>query len=153
KVEKTAERIVSQWKELRRDRERLTDDLARFMAENYLAGSEGVSGLKLVSRIVNVKDADVDLLIKTSNELVKRDQSVVSAFICVNKTARLVTMVGEKAQKLGVDAREIAREAATELGGGGSGKADFAQGGGPHIDRAPEALERAKAAIRKKGEG
>ena len=153
KVEKTAERMVSEWRELRRDREHLTDSLAKFMAENYLSGAEEVSGLKVVSRIVNIKDADVDLLIKISNELIKQDQSVVSVFICVNKNARLVTMVGEEARKLGVDAREIAQEAASELGGGGSGKQEFAQAGGTRVEGAPKALEKAEMIIRTKVEG
>jgi len=150
KIEKTAERMVSEWKGLRRDKEQLTGNLAKFMAENYSSRAEEVSGLRVVSGIVNVSEADVDLLIKISDELIKRDRRAVSVFICVNKNARLVTMVGEEARKLGVDAREIAQEAAAELGGGGSGKPDFAQGGGTRIDGAAEALEKARTVIREK---
>ncbi|MDH5795115.1 MAG: DHHA1 domain-containing protein, partial [Candidatus Bathyarchaeota archaeon] len=150
KIEKTAERMVSEWRGLRRDKEQLMDNLAKFMAENYSSRAREVSGLRVVSGIVDVKEADVDLLIKISDELIKRDRRVVSVFICVNENARLVTMVGEEARKLGVDAREIAQEAAAELGGGGSGKPDFAQGGGTRIDGAAGALEKARTVIREK---
>jgi len=153
KVEKTLERMVSEWKELRRDKEHLTERLAKFMAEKYLPAAEEISGLKVVSKIVDVKDAEVELLIKISNELVKLDAGVVVVFVCVNKNARLVVMVGKEAQKHGIDAREIAREAASELGGGGSGKLGFAQGGGTRVEGASKALEKAKMVIRKKVEG
>jgi alanyl-tRNA synthetase len=153
KVEKTVERVVSEWKELRRDKERLTDYLALFMAGKYLSTAEKVSGLKLVSQVVEDKDADVDLLIKVANELVKLDKKVVAVFICVDKNARLVVMVGEEAQKLGIDARKVAQEAAAELGGGGSGKPEFAQGGGTRVEAAPKALKKAEMVIRKKVEG
>jgi len=153
KVEKTLARIVSEWKELRRNKEHLAETLAKYMAEKYLLTAEQVSGLKLVSKIVNAKDVDVDLLIKVSDELVKRDPKVVVVFIRVNEDARLIAMVGREAREKGVDAREIAREAAAELGGGGSGRPEFAQGGGTRVEGASKALERAKMVIRMKGEG
>jgi len=153
KVEKTLERIVSEWKELRRNREHLAEILAKYMAEKHLLTAEQVSGLKLVSKIVDAKDVDVDLLIKVSDELVKHDPKVVVVFIRVNKDARLIAMVGREAREKGVDAQEIAREAAAELGGGGSGRPEFAQGGGTRVEGASKALERAKMVIRMKGEG
>jgi alanyl-tRNA synthetase len=59
-------------------------------------------------------------------------------------------MVGEEAQKLGIDAREITRAAAAELGGGGSGKIDFAQGGGTKVTNVTKAIEKAKSVVQKK---
>ncbi|MCW4020821.1 MAG: alanine--tRNA ligase, partial [Candidatus Bathyarchaeota archaeon] len=153
KVDQVLERMVSEWTELRRDKERLTDNLAKFMAEKYLSTAKEVSGLKTVSKIVDAKDADVDLLIKVSNELVKLDKRAIPVLVCIDDNARIVVMVGEEARKLGVDAREIAREAASELGGGGSGRPEFAQGGGTRVECAAEALKKAKMVIRRKVEG
>jgi alanyl-tRNA synthetase len=149
-VEKTAEQMVKEWKVLRREKEQLTERLAKFMADKYLSAAREVSGLKVISRIVDTKEADVDLLIKTSNELVKLDGSVVSLLICINKNARLVVMVGEDARSRGIDARDIAQEAASELGGGGSGKPEFAQGGGTRVKGATRALEKARKIICKR---
>ena len=147
KVEKTVEHVVSEWRELRREKERLTNRLSQFLAQNYLEDSEDVAGIKIVSKIVNADEADVDLLIKVSGEIVKRERRAISVFICIDKNARLIVNVGEDARKLGVDAREIARAAGVKLGGGGSGKPDFAQGGGTRIEGAGEALKEAKAVI------
>ncbi|TLZ52178.1 MAG: alanine--tRNA ligase [Methanobacteriota archaeon] len=47
-----------------------------------------------------------------------------------------------------LDCLAIARTAAAELGGGGGGAADFAQGGGPNVDRVGEALATAVSNIR-----
>jgi alanyl-tRNA synthetase len=58
-------------------------------------------------------------------------------------------MAGKEATKRGIDAREIAGETAGTVGGGGSGKPDFAQGGGTLIDRIPEALRKAEEIIKK----
>jgi alanyl-tRNA synthetase len=65
------------------------------------------------------------------------------------KTARIVVMAGESAINLGIDARQIANEAASKLGGGGSGRPDFAQGGGTRMEHLSEAIEQAERTIRK----
>ena len=150
KVEKTLERVVSEWKELRRNKEHLTGSLARLMAEKFLSTAEDISGLRLVSQIFGVTSADVELLIKVSNELVKMDSKAIAIFVSVDGNARIVAMVGKAAQKIGVDAQEIAQVAASELGGGGSGRRDFAQGGGTRIEGAPKALEKARLIVYEK---
>jgi len=153
KVEKTLERMVSEWRQLRREKEYLTETLAKFLAEKYLTAARKVSGLSVISEIIREEEASLDLLIKVSNELVKTDPKAVAVFISVDQNARLIAMVGKEAQRRGVDAREIASQAAPELGGGGSGKPEFAQGGGTHVEGAAKALERARTVIRRKVKG
>jgi alanyl-tRNA synthetase len=153
KVENTVEHMVSEWKELRRDKEHLSDGLAQFMAEKYLKKAEKIGKLKLVSGTVGAQEADADLLIKVASKLVQLDNRSVAVLISVDRNAQVVVMVGEEAQKLGIDAREITRAAAAELGGGGSGKPDFAQGGGTKVNNVAKAIEEAKTVVRKKVEG
>jgi alanyl-tRNA synthetase len=89
-------------------------------------------------------------MIKTAGELIKKDPSLVVAFYGKNeKTARIVVMAGKDAIVKGVDAREVANAAATVLDGGGSGRPDFAQGGGTKTSRLDEALQAAERTIRK----
>jgi alanyl-tRNA synthetase len=55
---------------------------------------------------------------------------------------------GASAQQHGVRAGELAKIAAQILGGGGGGKADFAQGGGADASKLSQAIQEAVAAIK-----
>ena len=141
KVDRAAERLVSEWREMRRDRERLTDLIAGFMVERYLREAEEISGLRLVMR---VSDDPVDQLIKVADKLVKSDPRVVAVLFHINRSGRVIVMVGGEAMERGVRADAIAKEAALELGGGGSGRPNFAQGGGSRVENVDKALVRVR---------
>jgi len=65
-----------------------------------------------------------------ANEHVKKDAKAVVVFCGVDeKIARLVIMAGEEAVEKEVNASEMAKTA-SEVLGGGSGRPNFAQGGG-----------------------
>ncbi len=147
KAEATVEKIMDEYKELRRERERLMEKIAKIMAERYAATALSIGGLEFISQVVDAQEADVDLLIKIANEIVKSNSRAVVAFICVNKEARAVVRVGGEAIKAGVNASDIARKIGSALGGGGSGKSDFAQAGGVRVENAPKALAEAKEVI------
>lgn len=55
-----------------------------------------------------------------------------------------------RSSDVGLDCLAIVRDAAGLLGGGGGGAGDFAQGGGPRVDRVDAALAAAVAAVRAK---
>jgi len=147
KLEKTAERLVNEWKEVRRQKESLVEEIADLTAKELMTTAKKIGAIKVVTR--KVRDIDVDRLIKTAGELVKREPNIVVVLCGANKTAKLVVMAGEQAVKHGVDSAKIASEAASTLGGGGSGRPDFAQGGGPLVKKVPEALKKAEGVIRK----
>jgi alanyl-tRNA synthetase len=66
-----------------------------------------------------------------------------------NDLARIVVMAGAEAVKAGVDAGAIAAEAARVVGGGGGGRPELGQGGGPKVDLLAAALGRAKETCEK----
>ncbi|NLA29332.1 MAG: alanine--tRNA ligase, partial [Propionibacterium sp.] len=68
----------------------------------------------------------------------------VVMLITTSPKLSVVVTVNGRARDLGLKAGEIVRQAATELGGKGGGKDDFAQGGGSHPDAAPQAIEAAR---------
>ncbi len=152
KVEKSLARIVGEWRDLRNEKEHLLDRIADFMAERYYhTASETSKKVKIISGIVESDEASVDLLIKASNVLVNLDHKIVTIFVCTSKRdARLIVMVGTEARRHGIDARDIAKEAAAEIGGGGSGRPEFAQGGGSNLEGAQKALQRAEQFVRTK---
>jgi len=147
KVNATLRRVIGEWRELRRERERLMERIAKVMAEKYVSAAKNVNGLKFISQIVSSEEADVDLLIKVSNEIVRLNPKAIAVLICVNKNARAIVRVGGEALNAGLNAAEIARKIGAVLHGGGSGKPDFAQAGGVKIENAPKALEEAKSII------
>jgi alanyl-tRNA synthetase len=147
KFDVTLERVLEEWRSLRRERERLIDRIAKIMAEQYASFAKEVNGLKMISRIVNVQEADVDLLIKISNEIARLNPKSIVVFICVNGDARAIIRVGGEALKVGVNAAEVAKRIGSVLGGGGSGKPDFAQAGGVKVKNAPKALEEVESII------
>lgn len=152
KLVKTAKRLVREWKEARREKNRLLDELAKREA----AKSETtevrepimIDGIKYVTR--NFDHVDIDRMIKIASELIKKDPKLVTVFHGTDeKTARIVVMAGKEAVKQGINSSLIAREAAAILGGGGSGRPDFAQGGGTLIEKLPRALAKAEEVIKK----
>jgi len=157
KLGKTAERLVKEWKEARREKKHLLEEIAKREAR-ITVSKEPIMGYgKKITPIDGVKfatqefeSADVDLMIKTASELVKKNPEVVAVFYGTDKkTARIVVMAGKDAVKRGINAREIARETASVLGGGGSGRPDFAQGGGTRIKKVPNAIQKAEEIVRK----
>ena len=148
KLEPTTERLVTEWKEIRKERDHLTKEIAELSAKEYLAEAKDIHGLKLVVQTLKVDN--IDRLIQTANNIVSQ-QSRAVAILCgeTDKTIRLVVMAGKDALKQGVNSRQIADDAAAVLGGGGSGKPEFAQGGGTKLGKISEALGKAEETVKK----
>ena len=147
KIDVTLERVVGEWKSLRRERERLMERLAKIMAGEFSSSAKSVDRFRIISRLLSTREADVELLIKISNEIVRLSPNAIVIFVVTDGDARAIVRVGAEALKSGINAAEIAREIGRVLGGGGSGKPDFAQAGGVKIDSAPKALEEAESII------
>jgi alanyl-tRNA synthetase len=93
---------------------------------------------------------DVDRMVQTANELIKRDEAIVTIFFGTNgKNARIMVMAGKTALEKGVNATEIIREASVIIGGGGGGKLNFAQGGGTAVENLPEAVKKAEEVLKR----
>jgi alanyl-tRNA synthetase len=89
-------------------------------------------------------------MVKTANEIIKRDEAAVTIFYGADeKNARIMIMAGKTALKKGVNAYEIAREASITMEGGGGGKPNFAQGGGPKTEKLLEAIRKAEETLKK----
>ncbi len=147
KLVKTAERLVKEWKEARREKKRLIEQIA-FSDRLELELVRPIDGIKFAKR--EFEQLDVDLMIKTASERVKKDPKMVVVYYGSNeKTARFVVMAGKDAVKRGIDAGEIAKEIASLLGGGGSGRPDFAQGGGTLVKNISKVQQKAEKVVRK----
>ena len=153
KLDKTAEKLVKDLKEANAERRKLIKELAERESAGLGAkaseGMEEINGIRLVKRDFQ-ESIDVDRMVQTANEIIKRDEATVTIFYGSDgKNARIMVMAGKTALKKGVNANEMVREASAIIGGGGGGKPNFAQGGGTQTEKLPEAIKKAEKTLRK----
>ena len=151
RVVKTVEDITMEWKECRREIDRMRENLAEREAEQMLQQAKAVHGVILITKVA--EGAEVDFLIRIASLLTKKEPKAVIAICGINKTAKVVVMAGEEAVRKSVHAGKIASEMAKILGGGGSGRPNFGQGGGVEVDRVSEALNIVEKIIKKQISG
>jgi len=145
-VEEATRAAVSGWKESRREIDRLKKELAKYEAERMIAHAKAIGKIKLVTQLM--KNVDVDRMIKLAAELTRADSKLVVVFGNTNETARVVVMAGTEGVKAGIHAGKLASALAKILGGGGSGKPNFGQGGGEQVNKIDEALKAVKSLVK-----
>jgi len=155
KLDKTAEKLMRELKEANAERRKLVKEVAvrdgaKLDEQAGESEAKEIGGVKVLVRDFR-ESADVDRMVQTANEMIRRDGKLVTVFYGTDgRSARMVVMAGAAALEKGVDASEIVREASAVLGGGGGGKANFAQGGGPRLDRLSEAVEKVERLLARK---
>lgn len=142
----TVNRFFDEWKELKKENERLKAELAEARVKGMMGDAVEMNGLKVLS--TKLPHADVEELIKAATEFSKNDD-VVAILSSESGGVKIVVAAGAHAQKLGVNAGAIVREMSKLVGGGGGGKPGIAQGGGTDAARIEEALERGVEMVRK----
>ena len=122
-----------------------------------LAGADGapaaadevreIAGVKLVGRVLNgVPAKDLKGM---ADELMKKHKpdAVMLVGVADGKAANVATFSSSVVSK-GFDAVKVVKAGVSVLGGkGGGGRPDMAQGGGPEIDKADEALKAMEATL------
>jgi alanyl-tRNA synthetase len=152
KLDKTAEKLVRELKETLAEKRKLVKEVAfhdSVMGKDKfeVMKMKEIDGIKLTIR--DFEGIDVDRMVQTASEIIKRDEATVTIFYGTDgKNARIMVMAGKVALKKGVNANEIVREASAIIGGGGGGKPNFAQGGGTLIEKLPEAIKKAEKMLK-----
>jgi len=153
KLDKTAEKLVKDLKEANAERRKLIKELAA--RESLGLGAKQFEEIKEIGDIKLVirdfqESIDVDRMVQTANEIIKKDEATVTIFYGTDgKNARIMVMSGKTALKKGANANEIVRLASTVIGGGGGGKPTFAQGGGTQVEKLSEAIKKAEETLRR----
>jgi alanyl-tRNA synthetase len=118
------------------------------LVPEILASSTKIAGLDVVSTHLEqplTADQLRSLTIAVRDQL--GEQSVVILASILDLRATVMVAAGQIAQSQGVRAGDLAKIASAELGGGGGGKADIAQGGGTEVLQLSAALRAAVSAI------
>ncbi|WP_424353292.1 alanine--tRNA ligase [Methanosarcina mazei] len=135
----SVDRFFGEWKDLKKENERLKEELARSRVYRMLGDASEVSGLKVITE--QVSGADSLELQKIATELLKTE-NVVALLASDFEGVKIVASAGEKAMKCGVNAGNLVREMSKIVGGGGGGKPALAMGGGTDPTRIQDALTR-----------
>jgi len=153
KLDKTAEKLVKELKEINVEKRRLIKELAEKessmgkakVAETTVEAKGVVIAKRDFGNII-----DVSRMVQTASEMIKRNEATITLFYGSDgKTCRLMVMAGNAAVRKGVNADIIVKEAAPIFGGGGGGRPNFAQGGGTKPDKLNDAVKAAEEAVKR----
>jgi alanyl-tRNA synthetase len=147
KVTSAAQKLFEDWKAAQKEVERLSQRVAELMLAELRSRAKPLGRLRVIAE--EVAGASSTELLKIGSALISADGSLVAILGSGNDLARIVVMAGVEAVKAGVDAGAIAAEAARVVGGGGGGRPELGQGGGPKVDLLAAALGRAKETCEK----
>lgn len=118
---KTVERFFEEWKEQKKEIEKLKEEIAKLKAERIAENYEEFDGIKIVVERI---DEDIKTLAKLGQKLA--EMGFVGVLLSGKEGVRLVTFSGHEK----VDARELMREIGKLVKGSGGGRRDLAQGAG-----------------------
>ena len=144
-VGKCVSEVVERARLLEKELNQMRERLVRYDLEEILHKAESLGEIRLVTQ--SLRDVSPETIIGAVSAVVKEEPDFVVVVGSIGERAAVIVMAGDNAVKLGVDAGAVAAEAALVLGGGGSGRANFGQGGGSRVDKVQEALKVASAAV------
>ncbi|MCW3999534.1 MAG: alanine--tRNA ligase [Candidatus Bathyarchaeota archaeon] len=152
KLDKTAEKVVKELREVQVEKRRLIKELAEkesASGQTQTGEAEDIGGVALVKRDFG-EVIDVNRMVQTAQEVIKRNPAAVTVYFgCDGKSCRLLLMAGDAAVAKGINCGAVIKDAAPVMGGGGGGRANFAQGGGTQCGKLVDAVAAAQTAVRK----
>ena len=141
-----ASQISAEMKEKDRTIESLNQKIAGMQTQTLIAGAKTVNSVKVVC--TKMDGADGEALRAVCDKLREADPILVAVLASVGSgKITFAVSVGKEAQKLGVNAGRIAKEAAQAAGGNGGGRPDFAMAGGKQPEKIREAFLAAEKQI------
>ena len=135
----SVERFFGEWKDLKKENEKLKEELARSRVYRMLGDAFEIAGLKVIAEFI--PGADSLELQKIATELLKHEE-VVALLASDFEGVKIVAAAGEKAINRGINAGNLVREMSKIVSGGGGGKPALAMGGGTDPTRIQDALAR-----------
>ncbi|EEB73640.1 alanine--tRNA ligase [Thermococcus sp. AM4] len=134
KVPETAERFFNEWKEARKEVEKLRKELAKLLVYELENRVEKVGDIEFIGAVV---EGTMDDLREAANRLRKEKRVVV----LISREGHFVVAVGDG---LDLKAGELAKIITSVAGGGGGGRKELAQGRIKNPLKAEEAIEEVK---------
>ena len=144
-LDDAVERLQADRRRLEKELEAARRELARATAGDVLARAKEINGVKVLAMEI---PGDANTLRDEADRL--RDQLGSGLVVLGSRSTGSVLVIAAATKDLAgkrVHAGNIVRELARMVGGGGGGRPDMAQAGGPNVDALPDALERVYALV------
>lgn len=119
---KSASRFFEEWKEQKKEIERLTEEIANSKAQLLAEEAETHNSVKVVAHVF--EDAEMQELVKVGRKLA--EQNFVGVLATTRNGVKVVTFSGLNE----VDSRDMIKEVGKHIKGSGGGKPDLSQGAG-----------------------
>ncbi|MFQ6050984.1 MAG: alanine--tRNA ligase [Candidatus Hydrothermarchaeota archaeon] len=116
----TARRFFTEWKELKKDVERLQEELASLKVEELVKKGEKIGKSLVIKEKLDLSDKELE---KTAIQMMNKRRDTIS--ILRNPKNYVVVSVGES---IDVSANDLIKEITSRMGGGGGGKKNLAKG-------------------------
>ncbi|MCQ8898614.1 MAG: alanine--tRNA ligase-related protein, partial [Hadesarchaea archaeon] len=149
-LEQAVRKLVEERKLLQKEVEALRKRLASLASPALRERGIRVGNFVVIKE--EMEGMGTEEMIKLAEEMA-RDPLTVVILGSPGKVASLVLAAGERAVERGVDCGALASLAARAVGGGGGGRKNFGQGGGPRGEGLKEAMEKAFEEVKRVLEG
>ena len=145
----TVERFFEEWKQLKKDNERLRDEIAVLQIDLLKDHARDVNSVRVIAEVL--PDADTKEMLKIASQL-SEDGFITLLIGESGKRASVVSSV-PKNLKDAINAAELVKRVCEVLGGSGGGKAEIAQGGGEKVEMADEAIKEGLSMVKEELKG
>lgn len=136
KLPATVERFFEEWKQLKKDNEKLREELAELRVGWLKGRAKVINGMNVIADVL--PDTDTKGLMKIAAQLAEADFLT----ILMSKQDNHVSVVSSvpAIHKTRISASVVVKRVCEVLGGGGGGTPEIAQGGGENVANTEEAL-------------
>ncbi|MBZ0273623.1 alanine--tRNA ligase [bacterium] len=148
-VAERAEQVMDELHRVEKEAERLREKLTRLANKDLVDRAIDVDGTKLLAAVAQAPTAN-DLRVEAARLRDRLGSSIVALGAAVDGKAMLCVVVSPDLAKR-FPAGKIVAPLAKMVGGGGGGKPDMAQAGGPDATKLDEAIASAEGVVRELG--
>ena len=135
KLPSVVERFFEEWKQLRKENERLRGEIAGLELKRLKRQAEEISDVKVIAAVL--PDADTKEMMKIASQLSNDNFLTILIGKRENRASVVASVPAYLKDK--INAGMIIKPVCEVLGGSGSGKVELAQGGGERVEMVEEA--------------
>ena len=139
KLPVAVERFFDEWKQLRKENERLRTEMAELRIVSLKEHAKEISGVRVIAAVM--PDADTKDLMKMASQLSENKFLTILIGKSIKDNHASVVSSVPAYLKDKINASVLVKRVCEVLGGSGGGKAEIAQGGGAKIEKVKEAME------------